>query len=140
MHIIEKTDNYNLYWHDDARTIIVLNITQSWTWDQAHHVALAINHKIVESGNDVFTIFQFNRNVTMMPTGGSVFTNIKNLMMTDLEQEKLVFFVAGSNILRHFMNVLGTMSMFKSTFARYRFADSLEAALAEIEAYLKEQA
>lgn len=134
--LIKEADNYRIYWYDVEKTIIVLEITRKWTWDEAVD-ALVFTNKIVAENQDrpMFPVLHFNPGLSMIPEGFSL-EKLRQLIKMNTPSEKLVLISSEENtVLRMIVTTVTRLYGLNHIFEKYRFTDTFEEALQLIADY-----
>lgn len=130
---------YTFRWHDDAHTILVCDIRERWTWDEAHAMVREQLEWMGTVQHGVHTVFWLH-GIPTFPTGGSALTNIRKLMSMEGTNEELSIFIGLSRFGQTMADMAGRVYGFRDLLARYRFVMSIEEALDEITRYERERA
>ena len=121
-------------WYDSKKTIILLEITRMWTWDDANQWVKAVRQMTQSVNHQVYVVFHFATDAAaVMPKSCSVFPNLKYMMQSTLPQQNMILMVNSNKLMRGFMNILSTAYDLKVLFNRYHFVDTLEQALEKVE-------
>jgi hypothetical protein len=126
--------NYRVQWYDENRTIILCEITDLWSWNGLHTLALTANKLIATVSHDIYTIVNFTSRYCDIPRGVAT-SNLIRLMQTVMPNEKLVIVIGLNPLISNLTEVARRIADDAEIWDRYRAANSLEDALAQIEAY-----
>lgn len=130
--MIEQFENANLYWKDAEQTVLVLEVTGLWTWDEAHHWMQAIKQQRSMAGHTVYVVMHFyNDRAAILPRSSSVFANLKYLMLTT--GQEMVVMVNTNKLMRGFMNILSRAYELHHVFAQFVFVETFEDALTRVD-------
>jgi hypothetical protein len=129
-------EGYRLYWHDEAQTIIVLEVRARWTWGDAKVSLDSLNAKLatIPAHVSTFSIVHFLPGVASLPDGINV-TSIRDLVLDDTEYEKLVIFVGSYGLAINVLKLAVRVYNLPRDFSRYHFVDTFADALALIDEY-----
>lgn len=130
---------FSFRWYDDDHTILVCDIRDRWTWDEAHAVVHEQLEWMKTVKHGVHTVFWLH-GIPTFPTGGSALTNIRKLMSMEGENEELSIFIGVNRFGQTMADMAGKVYGFRDLLARYRFVSSIEEALDAVTAYEKEKA
>jgi hypothetical protein len=131
---IASAEVYKLYWFDDARTIIVLEIHPKWTWADAWAATSMIDKALGEVTHDVYTVYHFHEGAIDFPSGLSSI-NVRKMLEIDVSNEKLIIFVNPSfQKLQSLLEFIGSMCRATQWKTKFRYIASFDEALKLIEA------
>jgi hypothetical protein len=136
---MNETKPYRVYWYDDEKSIVVCEIEQAWTWNDAYAALDELNLLSTSVTHGVYTIFHFHEMTSGLPKGSAI-PNIKNLANTDKPNDQLTFFVGFSRLLEGLMNITGNLYRIKTVASKLRFVGSFEAALDQIQQHKRTRA
>lgn len=126
-------------WYDDARTILVCDVRDSWTWEQAFAIVEEQAKHLNSVSHGVHTIFWLH-GIPVIPQDGMELSNLRKLMSTRQPNSQLVIFIG----INRFGEALATMMRkvygMRDQLAHYRFFSSIEQALDEIVLYERQHA
>jgi hypothetical protein len=125
-----RADNFVVRWYDAEHTILVVDILERWTWDDAYEVINCLTAALEASERDVYTIFHFTRRGLMMPRSYAL-PNIRKFLV-ESPNEKLIIFINSGGLLKSLLEILHRTFDVKVIFNKFRFVASMEAALAAI--------
>ena len=129
---------YTCDWYNEEKTIILVrSLERSWGWDEATeaiHDQIALAESV---DHPVNIIFHFEERPAM-PVEGALKT-LEKLMSMRAKNEALSVFVNINVIFKTLLNNAGKIYRFGDLLAMYRFVDTIEEALAEIEKYEAQQ-
>ncbi|MEO1441771.1 MAG: hypothetical protein AAFV33_15345 [Chloroflexota bacterium] len=127
---ITRTENYRLYWYDDRHSVLVLEITDHWTWTDARYAVDRVNQAIFSAPDKVYSIYHFAApQAGVIPTG-DILGNFKQMMEAEAYEEELVIFVGKDFLrpIRRFITIIvDTFSV--SQASKFHFVDTFEQAL-----------
>jgi hypothetical protein len=98
---------------------------------------LTANKLIATVSHDIYTIVNFTSRYCDIPRGVAT-SNLIRLMQTVMPNEKLVIVIGLNPLISNLTEVARRIADDAEIWDRYRVADSLEDALAQIEAYRQE--
>lgn len=124
-------------WYDPEQTILVLQVLDRWTWEDAvHSIVDVLNPLIVaKAPQPVYTIITHDRVARFAPKGGNAIAALRRILQTDPPNEVLAVFVRQTDVIRSFMNAIVRVYRLANKDAKHRFVNSFEEALAEIAAH-----
>jgi len=128
------SEKYTCEWYNEEKTIVIVrSLDSNWTWEEATE-AIEAQISLAETvEHPVHNIFYFEERPNIQVSGA--IRHLEKLMNLRAKNEDLNIFV---NINRMFSSLLNTVSkIYKlgNFLAKYRFVDTLEEALEEIEQY-----
>lgn len=129
--------HYRIGWYDSEQTIIVLQVLDRWTWEDAvHGIAHALNPIIVaKAPQPVYSIVVHEQFGYFVPRQGNALSAIRYIMQSDPPNDVLSLFVRQSDAIHIIMNVLARVYRLGGKSLKYRHVNSFEEALAEIAAH-----
>lgn len=130
---------YRIYWQDAEKTILVCEVHDAWTWNDAYAALEELNQSSTGVNHGVYTIFHFIESASALPKGSAI-PNLKNLINTDKPNDQLTFFVGFSRLLEGLMNIAGNVYSIATVKSKLRFVGTLEAALNQIQEHKREKA
>ncbi|HUN05823.1 MAG TPA: hypothetical protein PLQ56_04460 [Aggregatilineales bacterium] len=129
MEILFESPIYRICWHDDQRQILLLEIFQKWTWQDAYEGVTRSNNIAKAATHDICTILYFHDNVGMLPKGGSGIPTLRQLAADDPPREKLVVIINQNALLEIFLSTVGKAYRLGHMASKYRYAKTLDEAL-----------
>lgn len=129
MEILFESPIYRICWHDDQRQILLLEIFQKWTWQDAYEGVTRSNNIAKAATHDICTILYFHDNVGMLPKGGSGIPTLRQLAADDPPREKLVVIINQNALLEIFLSTVGKAYRLGHMASKYRYAKTLDDAL-----------
>lgn len=129
MEILYESPIYRICWHDDQRQILLLEIFQKWTWQDAYEGVTRSNNIAKAATHDICTILYFHDNVGMLPKGGSGIPTLRQLAADDPPREKLVVIINQNALLEIFLSTVGKAYRLGHMASKYRYAKTLDEAL-----------
>ncbi len=126
--VLTEGDSYKIGWIDPEQTIILIQITGTWSWKQAHMVVEQINHLIASTKHDVYPIFEFSPRANNIPPG-SVFSQVRKMMGENHDNEPLNIFVGINPLLRKMIDIVSRAYNLCGVHTKYRFVNTLDDAL-----------
>lgn len=128
---------HHIYWHDDAKTILVMEARGDWTWDEARAFIEAQIEWMAQVDHRVHTVFVLN--VSSLLPHGNLLLNLRQLIELQHPNEDLVVFTGNNQLMRTLIGALNRAAQIGSITTRYRYADTLEDGLREVERYLADK-
>ncbi|MDW8298475.1 MAG: hypothetical protein RML95_03970 [Anaerolineae bacterium] len=124
-------------WYDPEQTILVLQVLDRWTWEDAVYSIVRVLNPIIvaKAPQPVYTIITHDRYARFLPKGGNALAALRQILQTDPPNEVLAVFVRQSDVIRSFLGVIIRVYKFANKDAKYRFVESFEQALAEVAAH-----
>ncbi|MFN8375330.1 MAG: hypothetical protein U0694_20935 [Anaerolineae bacterium] len=122
---IARTPNYKIYWQDAERTIVVLEVFNRWTWDEAYHAVKMISDSNALVSHETYSIFWFRYDVSQLP-GGLALPKLRELMTMQRPNERLVLFVMVNPLLKTMLELASRLYGLQEHMKKYRFVTSFE--------------
>jgi len=135
MHLIEQSEYYRLYWHDEDQTILIGEAYAGWTWSAAQIGFKKLN-EIVEiraQEKNVYVIIYLTTGAQLLPTDGSSLSHIRNLLRDDPDYEQLTIYVTRSNVIRTMLQLANRLNGIFQLANKLRFVSTMEHAFEIIE-------
>lgn len=136
--VIEPTvstvsDNYQVDWYDDDQTIVMVTVSDVWTWNDAELGARRLSKLIKSLDYSVNVIYQYKgTRAAQLPRGNRVFANLKRMMEVSSMQPNAIYMVNASSLMQGFMRILSQAYGLDEIYERFHFVDSLDVALKAI--------
>lgn len=130
---------WNYRWHDDAQTILVCDVRDSWTWEDAHQIVQAQASHLQSVSHDVHTIFWLH-GIPGVPQDGTGLPNLRKLLAMRQPNSQLVIFIGINRFGETLAAMMNKVYGMRDQIAMYRFVSSIEEALDEIALYQREHA
>lgn len=137
MYIIESGRLYQTSWLDDDRTIIRLDVSGKWSWQEAVEVVMRMNEVVAATPHDLYTIIQF-RNRSFLPEAGSI-GPLRRLIEINNPNEQLIILVNAGDFITKLSALISKTYGLMAIFGKFRFAHTLDEALAMIANHKQEQ-
>ncbi|MBN8591510.1 MAG: hypothetical protein J0M33_07115 [Anaerolineae bacterium] len=135
MEFLYETQTCRYSWYDDAHTIVLFEIIDKWTWQDAYEGVKRLNQTHFETPHDTYTIFHFHGKGIMLPKGASGIPTLKYLMTLNPPNEKLIVVVSQNAMIEMFLQSISKAYGLAKINMKYRYAKSMEAAVQLIQAY-----
>jgi hypothetical protein len=132
-------DKFNIAWFDLEHTILICEIKETWTWDEAYIVINEMNDLCSTVNHGVYTIFHFQGTTALFPVGGSAINNIRRLASINSENDELVFFVRSNAMVSRLIKIAGQVYKLAELTGHFRFVQNLEEALVLIQQHKNQQ-
>lgn len=132
-------EKFNIAWYDLEHTILICEIKETWSWDEAYIVITAMNDLCSTVQHGVYSIFHFQGTTAMFPVGGSAINNIRRLINIKNENDELVFFVRSNAMVSRLIKIAGQVYKLAELIGHFRFVQNLEEALAMIQQHKNQQ-
>jgi hypothetical protein len=132
--VLQTSPSYRLSWYNPQKTIIVLEITGPWTWDEAFRVIPLLNRMVEAQPHPVYSLYYYRVvSASLLPKGAGL-TNLRKLVEFDPPNEKLVIFIRQDTLTRNFMSLVSRVYGLRQVLQKYRFVASWEEALRQVAA------
>lgn len=126
------SERFKISWYDEAKTILLCEVTSQWRWEEAHTVIKSMNAECSTVNHGVYSVFNFHTNTSLMPQGGSAIPNIRALINTQHPNDELIIFVGISNMVTTFIGIAGQVYGMRNILAGFRFVHTMDDAFTEI--------
>jgi hypothetical protein len=136
---ILRAHNFVLRWHDSAHTIIVLEVLDHWTWENAYETISQMSQIVRSTPHQVYSVFWFKHEMPRLPAG-LVLRKLHGLVLMGNKNEPLVLFVTSNGVLQTFLQITGRIYKLRDFLNKYRFMPTFEQALSVIEKHKKSAA
>lgn len=128
-----------LYWDDDARTTMLMEIEGAWTWDEMYETAQKIKKVTDNATHEIAAILDVSRGATV--PGGSIFNpqtlqHGRNMLKMGEGGTGPLIIVGANSFIRTIYNALYRLD--KKALSHVQFADTVEAARALLAAQRKQ--
>jgi hypothetical protein len=126
-------------WFDDDQTILVCDVRDSWTWEEAFAIVeeqVAHMHSV---SHGVHTIYWLH-GIPILPQDGMGLPNLQKLMSQRQPNSQLVIFIGINRFGEKLAGLMKKVYGMRDQLAHYRFVSSIEQALDEIALYQRESA
>lgn len=135
MKIIDQSEFYRLYWHDEGQTILVCEARAGWSWTVARDGFNKLNEiaGIRACETNAYVVIYLMMGAQLLPKGGSSLANIRELLSNDPDYEKLSIYVTESNVLRMMLELANRLNGIFKLAHKYRFVSKLDDAFQLIE-------
>jgi hypothetical protein len=136
--MMSENPTYTVRWYDAEHTIVICEVHRSWTWNDAYAAVGELNRLSTSVDHGVYTIFHFLETVSTLPKGNAI-PNLKSLAKTDQPNDEMTFFVSFSRLLEGLMTIAGNIYGIRAVSAKFRFVESLDVALEQIQQHKREK-
>lgn len=126
--MLYEDTNVSVRWYDVDQTILLIEITDRWTWEQAYKVIVLLDETIVSVSPGVYTIFHFAEQVPTIPQG-SVFAHLRHIATAKMINEHMILVVGCSPLLRNFIEMTSKFYSFGHLLGKMRFVHRFQDAL-----------
>lgn len=126
-------------WYDDDQTILVCDVRDSWTWEEAFDIVEGQKSHLQSVAHDVHTIFWLH-GIPIIPQDGMGLPNLQKLMSQRQPNSQLVIFIGINRFGEMLAGMMRKVYGMREQLAHYRFVSSIEQALDEIALYHRESA
>jgi hypothetical protein len=137
MYIIESGRVHQTSWLDDDQTIIRLEVSGKWSWQDAVEVVMRVNTIIAATSHDLYTIIQF-RNRGFLPEAGSI-GPLRRLIDVNNPNEKLIILINAGDFITKLCALISKTYGLMAIFGKFRFVQTLDEALTLIATHKREQ-
>jgi hypothetical protein len=132
--VLQTSISYRLSWYDAEKTIIVLEVTGPWRWEEAFSVIPLLNRLVEAQPHPVYSLYYYRVvSASLLPKGAGL-TNLRKLVEFDPPNEKLVIFIRQDTLTRNFMNLVSRVYGLRQVLQKYRFVSTWEEALHQVAA------
>ena len=132
-----STSVYRVFWVDEAKTILCLELRARWNWNEMTAAISAMNTVLGErTAVKTYSVAHFLPGVNVLPSGPAI-SKLGQFIRNDPQYEELAIFVRSYGVLYDFLLIASRMYGLQRIFARYRFVRTFEEALALIEEHRK---
>lgn len=126
-------------WYDDHQTILVCDVRDSWTWEEAFEIVEGQKSHLQSVAHNVHTIFWLH-GIPIIPQDGMGLPNLQKLMSQRQPNSQLVIFIGINRFGEKLAGLMKKVYGMRDQLAHYRFVSSIEQALDEIAMYHRESA
>ncbi len=126
-------------WYDDEQTILVCDVHDSWTWEEAFKIVEGQKHHMQSVSHGVHTIFWLH-GIPIIPQDGMELSNLQKLMSQRQPNSQLAIFIGINRFGEKLAGLMKKVYGMRQQLAHYRFVSSIEQALDEIALYQHEHA
>jgi hypothetical protein len=67
--VILETDHVRVSWHDDAKTILHIDVHSPWQWEEAIGILTGLNELTAAQAKPIYAIYSFQKGATALPRG-----------------------------------------------------------------------
>jgi hypothetical protein len=124
--------NFLMRWHDPQQTILVIEILDRWTWEDAYLVIPHASKVVGAIPHEIYTIFWFKYDTARFPEGLAL-PKLQELITMGHAHERLVIFVTTNTVLKAFLQLADRIYKLRNYLVKYRFVSSFEQALTIIQ-------
>ena len=126
-------------WYDTHQTILVCDVRDSWTWEDAHQIVQEQASHLQSVSHDVHTIFWLH-GIPLIPADGTGLPHLRKLLTMRQPNSQLVIFIGINRFGETLAAMMNKVYGMRDQIAMYRFVSSIEGALDEIALYQREHA
>lgn len=132
-----ESSNIRIGWYDPDQTILVLEVLDRWTWNDAvQSIVHVMNPAIVQKApQPIYSIFVHDRLAKFAPQGGNALQAMRQILQTDPPNEALAIFVRQTDVIRSFVDVAIRVYRLANKEPKHRFTNTFEEALATVAAH-----
>ena len=130
MVIIEQTQYYRIYWHDEDRTILVGEAFAGWTWSIARIGIDKLNTIVGIRAQEttVYVIIYLMSGAQLLPQNGSSLSHLRDLLRDDPDYEELTIYVTESTIIRTMLPLANRLNGIFKLASKLHFTSTMEQA------------
>ena len=92
--IIYETTYAKLFWHNQEKTIFVVEIFASWTWNDAHHILKTADKIIEQEDHTVDIIYHFKTKRGATLPKGNIVHNVQSLTQIETANVSKIYYVS----------------------------------------------
>jgi hypothetical protein len=129
---------YTISWYDAEKTILLCEVKERWSWDEAHALISEMNQWCSTVKHGVYSLFHFQRNASLLPQGKTAISNMRKLISIEHPNDQLLIFIGASTLVATLANIAGQVYGMRKIMARVRFISALDEALNVIEQHKNE--
>jgi hypothetical protein len=126
-------------WYDADQTILVCDVRDSWTWDEAYAIVQEQARLLQSVSHGVHTIFWLH-GIARVPQDGTGLPNLRKLLTMRQPNSQMVVFIGINRFGETLAAMMNKVYGMRSQIAMYRFVSSIEEALDEIALFEREHA
>lgn len=138
MNALHETHNWRIYWYDEAQTTLLIEIFDTWTWQDADDGVQTVVNQVEGTTAETFLIVHFVGAGTKIPKNFSI-DIMGRIMKTTLNFVGTVIVATSNPLLQSFVDFNGLTRRLPSSVIRFHFVNSLENALALINSIKSER-
>lgn len=136
--VLQEGHCFRLSWYTKDHSIILLEIFDAWTWDDAMRFIPNLNKLIEAQTHPVYSLYYYHvSHASLFPKGFAGTSNLRRLVEMDPPNEALVIFIRQDMLTRQFISIV--TRTFRLNRSKYRFVATLEDALALVEKHISNQ-
>jgi len=132
--VLNDYGKFRVSWFDADRTIIVLEISSAWTWEEAFEILPLMAQHIERQPHGVYTVFYYHVSSANLLPRGSALTNLRRLVEMSPPNERMVLYVRQDTLTRQLITLLSKVYGLASILRKHHFVATWEEALQRIEA------
>lgn len=126
-------------WHDTSQTILVCDVHDRWSWDDAYAIVQEQARLLQSVAHDVHTIFWLH-GIPNIPQDGTGLPHVRKLLTMRQPNSQMVIFIGINRFGETLAAMLNKVYGMRDQIAMYRFVSSIEEALDEIAQFQRERA
>lgn len=129
-----ETDIFKVYWWDEGKTILVIEILKPWTWEMIYDLARQTNNLLGEMAHETYSVLYVSDIAGQFPSDNQLsIKHLARLIKLDPSNEELIFFTGNVKFLKILIKISDTLHKLAQKTGKYRYAESIEDALVAIE-------
>lgn len=131
-----ETDIFKLYWWDEDKTILVIEILKPWVWESMYDLHRRTNKLLDEMEHETYTILYISDVAGQFPSDNQLsIKHLARLIALDPSNEELIFFTGNVKFLKILIKISDKLHKLAQKTGKYRYAETIEDALVAIEQY-----
>lgn len=131
--MIVDNEMFVVHWLDEAQTILLCEVKHHWTWESAHEIIDIMNKQCENANHGVYTVYHFQNDTSVLPTGGYAISNVRRLMSIESENDELYIFIGRHQFVVRLIDIASKIYGLREALSRFRFVNDLSEALKIIE-------
>ncbi len=136
MQIELETEIFKVYWWDENQSILIIELLAPWSWEVMYDLVKRTNKLLDEMEHETFSILYVHELAGQFPKDNQLsIKHISRLINLDPSKEELVFFTGNIQFLKMLLKITNTVHQLTQKTSKYHYANSVEDALAEIQAH-----
>lgn len=121
-----------VYWHDPERTIMIYEFGEEWHWDE-FYAAVEEEEKLLDEVDHSASVIFYSEN-SLVKIPDNALNHLRRLVSMSNPKEDMLIVVSGPPLLRALLDTLGRVYRLNKILANYVYTETLDEALAVIEA------
>lgn len=130
--ILWEGKNARLSWIDPEHSTALFEVWGYWSWDDALAAVKSLNTAQQVASKPYYTILHYKNNSLVIPSGRNIIQHLRELMLQDVPDDRLIIFVSISPQLTKMLSIVTRIYGLAHIFRKYRFVPTLDEAFALI--------